>query len=154
MDPPLSSLARLGPLIPQLALAWERNRREPPEVLRAAGAEGGRHIGTLVSLFLGGPGTVSELAQRLGMSVAHASLVIGELAKAGLVERGQDSADRRRVVVSLSARAEPAIVEMRKRHAQPLEQLLAELGEEEADVFITHLARLVELMHRTGQPPP
>lgn len=128
-------------------MAWRRNSGEPPELLRPAAKPGGRHIGLLVSLGLGGPGSVSELAARLDMSKAHASLVVGELAKAGLVEREADLADRRRVIVSLSAAAKPALAEMHRRHAEPLERFLAELVAEDAERFIVQLTRLVEVMH-------
>lgn len=100
----------------------------------------------LTSLVLAGPATVSQLAARLEMSMAHASLVVGELARAGLVQRDHDPADRRRIVVSLSALAEPALAEMRQRHARPLELFLAELSVDQAELFIAQLARLAHLM--------
>jgi DNA-binding MarR family transcriptional regulator len=108
-----------------------------------AGRHGERHIGMLISLAIEGPGTVSELAQRMDMTPAHASLVVGELARAGLVERNHDERDRRLIIVSLSDKASTAVAEMRRRHAAPLLEFLGELGDEEADCFIDHLARLV-----------
>lgn len=95
---------------------------------------------------MSGPGTVSGLARRVGISIAHASLVIGELAEAGLVERETDPSDRRRVVVSLSPEAEPAVDEMRRRQIEPLERFLSELDHTEGSAFIGHLKRLVALM--------
>lgn len=136
----------MSPLIPQLALAWLRARGRPPGVLQSAATGGARHIGVLSTLVVGGPNTVSGLAERVGISMPHASLVIGELAKAGLVDREPDPSDRRRVVVSLSANAQPAVEEMRRRHVQPLERFLAELDGDEASTFLGHLARLVALM--------
>jgi DNA-binding MarR family transcriptional regulator len=86
---------------------------------------------------------VSELAERLDMTPAHASLVVGELARAGLVDRDHDERDRRLIIVSLSDLAKPAVAEMRKRHAAPLLRFLGELDEEEADQFIGQLTRLI-----------
>lgn len=129
--------------MPALAFAWRRRSGEIPEGLREAGRHGERHIGMLISLAIEGPGTVSELGQRMDITTAHASLVVGELARAGLVERDHDERDRRLIVVSLSDAARSAVAEMRRRHAAPLVRFLGELDEDEADRFIDHLARLV-----------
>jgi len=103
-----------------------------------------RQIGRLAPLLpIEGPATVSELGQRLDMTSAHASLVVGELARAGLVERNHDERDRRLIIVSLSDAAKPAVAEMRKRHAAPLLSFLGELEEDEADQFIENLGRLI-----------
>jgi DNA-binding MarR family transcriptional regulator len=127
----------------QLALAMRRTRGEVPAELRAAGQHGERHVATLVSLAAAGPATVSELADRLHISRAHASLVVGELARAGLVEREHDHDDRRRIIVSLSDRARPAMAEMRRRNAAPLRRFLSELSDREADRFIANLEQLI-----------
>jgi DNA-binding MarR family transcriptional regulator len=136
--------------MPQLAFAWRRRSGEIPEALREAGRHGERHIGTLISLAIEGPGTVSELAERMHMTPAHASLVVGELARAGLVDREHDERDRRLIIVSLSPEARTAVAEMRRRHAAPLLAFLGELDEAEADRFIDHLARLLD--HVKGEP--
>jgi DNA-binding MarR family transcriptional regulator len=80
----------------------------------------------------------------MDITTAHASLVVGELARAGLVERDHDERDRRLIVVSLSDAARSAVAEMRRRHAAPLVRFLGELDEDEAERFIDHLARLVD----------
>jgi DNA-binding MarR family transcriptional regulator len=136
-------IGRLAPLIPQLAFAWRRRSGEIPAAFKQAGRYGERHISMLISLAIEGPATVSELAQRLDMTTAHASLVVGELARAGLVERDHDERDRRLIVVSLSEAAKPAVADMRKRHAAPLLKFLGELEEDDADRFIEHLSRLI-----------
>ena len=143
-------IARLAPLLPQLALAWRRRSGEIPEALKEAGRHGERHIGVLISLAVEGPATVSELAERMDMTAAHASLVVGELARAGLVEREHDERDRRLIIVSLSETAKPAVAEMRRRNATPLVRFLGELDDDEADRFIDHLAGLVA--HMKGDP--
>jgi DNA-binding MarR family transcriptional regulator len=137
--------------MPQLAFAWRRRSGDIPEGLREAGRHGERHTGMLISLAVEGPGTVSELADRMGMTPAHASLVVGELARAGLVNREHDERDRRLIIVSLSPDAGTAVGEMRRRHAAPLHKFLGELDEDEADRFIEHLARLVDhIKHDSG----
>jgi DNA-binding MarR family transcriptional regulator len=127
-------------------MAVRSNHGEIPERLQAAGKGGGRHVAMLISLAIEGPATVSELAERLGMSVAHTSLVVGELARAQLVEREHDPEDRRRIVVSISDVAKPDIAEMRRRRSAPLQRFLNELDPAEADTFIAHLSRLTTLL--------
>jgi DNA-binding MarR family transcriptional regulator len=138
--------SRLAPLLPQLAFALRRRRGDLPPALKAAGGLGERHIGALISLAVGGPATVSELADRMDMSMAHASLVVGELAGVGLVERDHDERDRRRIIVSLTDDAIPTVAQMRDRHAAPLGRFLAGLDEREADRFINHLSDLIECL--------
>jgi DNA-binding MarR family transcriptional regulator len=135
--------ARLAPLLPQLVLAYQRRAGDIPAALREAGQLGQRHVGMLVMLAIGGPLSVSELAQRAGMTVAHASLVVGELAKAGLVTREHDERDRRRILVSLSDAAKPAVAEMRSRNAEPVLAFLRELDEGQAEEFISTLSLLL-----------
>ena len=136
-------LARLAPLLPQFVLAYRRRSEEVPGALREAGLLGQRHVGMLVTLAIGGPLSVSELAQRTQMTVAHASLVVGELAKAGLVERDHDERDRRRIIVSLSDAAWSAVAEMRGRYAEPVTRFLDELDDDQAEAFISNLALLL-----------
>jgi len=139
-------IARLAPLLARLALVWRRRSGEIPDALKDAGRQGPRHIGLLMSLAIEGPATVSELAYRMDMTAAHASLVVGELARAGLVEREHDERDRRLIVVSLSESTKPAVAEMRRRSAAPLLAFLGELDEAEGDKFIDQLTRLVAHM--------
>jgi DNA-binding MarR family transcriptional regulator len=106
----------------------------------------------LIMLAISGPLSVSDLAQRTEMTVAHASLVVGELARAGLIERDHDQADRRRIIVSLSDAAKPAVAEMRHRSAEPVIAFLRQLEESQAEAFISNLALL--LAHLRDQPSP
>jgi DNA-binding MarR family transcriptional regulator len=138
--------------MPELAFALRRRRGELPAALQQAGRLGERHISTLVSLAVAGPATVSELAERMDMSTAHASLVVGELAEAGLIDRDHDARDRRRIIVSLSEKAKPAVAEMRNRHAAPLWRFLAELDDAEAERFIDHLTTLIAYLR--DEPAP
>jgi DNA-binding MarR family transcriptional regulator len=154
-----ANIARLAPLLPQLALAIRRRAGPIPPELQEAGRHGGRHIATLISLGVAGPTTVSELARRMDMSTAHASLVVGELARSGLVEREHDDKDRRRVVVSLSDKAKPGLAQLRDRHAAVLAAFLMGFDDDqEAGRFIDHLteliARLNSGVNASGGRPP
>jgi DNA-binding MarR family transcriptional regulator len=66
-----------------------------------------RHVAPLLTLVLSGPSSVSELAERIGLTPATTSLLVGELNRAGFVERREDEADRRRTIVSI----DPAVEE-------------------------------------------
>ncbi len=94
-------ITRLAPLLPQLSSALRRRAGEMPEILKVGGSHRERHLATLVSLGVAGPATVSDLARRTDMSTAHASLVIGELARAGLV--GRHSTHQSRTSASASS---------------------------------------------------
>jgi DNA-binding MarR family transcriptional regulator len=144
-------VSRLAPLLPQLVMAYQQRAGEIPAALRDAGQLGQRHVGMLVTLAIGGPMSVSGLARQTQMTVAHASLVVGELAKAGLVERDHDPQDRRRIIVSLSDTARTAVAEMRVRNAEPVISFLSQLDEGQAEAFISNLALL--LAHLRDEPP-
>lgn len=153
MNNSVSYVSRLAPLLPQLVLAYQQRAGEIPAVLRDAGQLGQRHVGMLITLAISGPMNVSELARRTQLTVAHASLVVGELAKAGLVDRDHDPADRRRIIVSLSDTARPAVDEMRIRNAKPVISFLSQLDEGQAEAFISNLTLLLTHL-RDEQPGP
>lgn len=141
-------MARLGPLMAELLFAMRRASGTVPEELRAAGRLGGRHVAALGMLSAIGPLTVGELADRLGISLAHASLVVGDLARAGLVERRADERDRRRTIVSVAPERAAAVAKMRRGAGRPMRAFLDTLDEAEADRFIDLLERLVETLRR------
>lgn len=144
-------IARLAPLLPQLVLAYQRRAGEIPAALHDAGQLGQRHVGMLITLAISGPLSVSELAERTQMTVAHASLVVGELARAGLVNRDHDERDRRRIIVSLSDRSRPAVAEMRERNSEPVVSFLRQLDDSQAEAFINNVTLL--LAHLRDAPP-
>jgi DNA-binding MarR family transcriptional regulator len=142
-------IARLAPLVAELSLLLRRNT-DVPEILRATGAKGGRHVGVLVSLAAQGPATIGDLATRLHMAQPHASAIVADLDREGLVERAPDPADRRRRIVQITKKVEPALDMMRRQRAEPLRQFLAGLTPEQADTFIDQLAQLVETLRTTA----
>jgi DNA-binding MarR family transcriptional regulator len=108
----------------------DREEEKPAELQRAfdEGSLGERHFPPLIVLSLEGPLSVSELADRVGLTVATTSLLVGELSKAGLVDRREDERDRRRTIVSLTEEirkiAEPRIQE----HLEPFKRTLERLS--------------------------
>jgi DNA-binding MarR family transcriptional regulator len=60
---------------------------------------GKRHASALLAVAATEPIGVSELAKRLGLLLSSTSTIVGELSRAGLVERAEDDKDRRRTIV-------------------------------------------------------
>jgi DNA-binding MarR family transcriptional regulator len=60
---------------------------------------GKRHASALLAVAAAEPISVSELAKRLGLLLSSTSTLVGELSRAGLVERAEDEHDRRRTIV-------------------------------------------------------
>ena len=62
-------------------------------------ALGKRHATVLLAVAATEPIGVSELAKRLGVLLSSTSTMVGELSRAGLLERAEDDQDRRRTIV-------------------------------------------------------
>jgi hypothetical protein len=62
-------------------------------------ARGKRHATALLAVAAAEPIGVSELARRLGLLLSSTSTIVGELSRAGLLERAEDDEDRRRTIV-------------------------------------------------------
>ncbi|MBV9800820.1 MAG: winged helix-turn-helix transcriptional regulator [Solirubrobacterales bacterium] len=77
----------------------------PPAVFHEAferGSLGPRHAPVLMAVALQGDLSVSDLAEQVNLSLSTTSLLVGELSRAGLVERSEDPHDRRRTIVALN----------------------------------------------------
>jgi DNA-binding MarR family transcriptional regulator len=60
---------------------------------------GKRHATALLAVSAAEPIGVSELAKRLGLLLSSTSTIVGELSRAGMLERAEDDEDRRRTIV-------------------------------------------------------
>jgi len=79
----------------------------PPAVFEEAfkrGSLGPRHAPVLIVVALEGEPSVSDVAERLGLSLSTTSLLVGELNRAGLLDRTEDENDRRRTLVRMNDR--------------------------------------------------
>jgi DNA-binding MarR family transcriptional regulator len=61
-----------------------------------------RHVAALMQIVSDEGMSVSTLASRLGVSLATASQVVTDLEGAGLVERSEDTTDRRRTLIKVT----------------------------------------------------
>lgn len=138
-----ADLLELLRIMPRVIRAMKRQRpgeeSEPPPAVRAllsAGALGPRHLPVIVVLSMQGTMAVSELAQRIGLGVAATSLMVGELAKAGIVERHVDERDRRRTIVSIGEDLRKDCERMARERLEPLRRALEVMGPETRTHFL------------------
>jgi DNA-binding MarR family transcriptional regulator len=66
------------------------------------GSLGPRHSPVLMTVAFEGELSVSEIAERLDLSLSTTSLLVGELSRAGLIVRTEDERDRRRTLVRMA----------------------------------------------------
>jgi DNA-binding MarR family transcriptional regulator len=97
-------LRELLQLVQQVVGALKHGPMPPPAFTEAfeRGALGPRHSQPLLTLAREGTMSVSELAESLNLSLSATSLMVGELSRAGLLDRSEDENDRRRTVVQLN----------------------------------------------------
>ncbi|MEE4542471.1 MarR family winged helix-turn-helix transcriptional regulator [Streptomyces sp. V4-01] len=119
------------------------------EELAGAGARKW-HYAALVALQDKGPASQSELSGRTGIYRSDMVAVVNELAAAGHVERAPDPADRRRNVISLTARGRRHLERLDGLVAAAQEELLAPLGPGEREQLSGLLARLLD--HHAARP--
>jgi DNA-binding MarR family transcriptional regulator len=103
---------------------------------------GRRHVAVLAHVAADGPASVSDLAAALGLSLPAASTLTRELEDAGLVERREDPADRRRTVVAVDPATGRAVADWLRARDAPLERALASLDEGERAAFLKGLRAL------------
>jgi len=99
----------------------------PLEVLRRHGLAP-RHVVVLAYLALTGPMSVSEIAERIGVALTTASLLVADLATASLVSRDEDAMDHRRTIVSLSLDSGDEISALLDARLSSLRRAAARLG--------------------------
>lgn len=86
-----------------------------------------RHFSLLSYLLLDGPQTVSNLAERLEVAPTTVSLMVGDLARAGVLVRREDERDRRRRLVEIAERHAPAVESWLSRGAHAWREALEPL---------------------------
>ena len=92
--------------------------------------------------------TVTQLATRHHVMVKTASLIAVELERAGLIERREDPADRRRTIVAIAKGKEQAVDAGLTKRAAPLQRALDRLTPAQRDGLIASLEVLGEELSR------
>jgi len=105
---------------------------------------GARHATALLSIALYGPMTITQLAKRHHVMLKTASLIAVELEGAGLIERREDPADRRRTIIAIAKGKERAVNDGLNKRAAPLQRTLDRLSPCQREGLITGLEVLVK----------
>lgn len=146
------ALRELVLVLPRVVKGLRRQRAETmPGELQTMFQKGfsGRHLLALAHLAEAEPLSVSELGERLNVSLPTVSIVVHQLAEYGLVERQEDPADRRRAIVRIDPVHRPWVDESLQRAAAPLRRTLERLGIEERRAFLHALIVLADELQDT-----
>src|SRR4051794_24020838 len=103
-----------------------------------------RHFSTLLQIAQDAPVGMSELAERMHVSLATMSQVVTDLDEWGLVERSTDPADRRRSLVSVAPAHRPTIRAIFDQRLRPLDRALRRLEPDERNALVRGLLVLAE----------
>lgn len=141
---------RALPLLPEIGkLLYAAIARHP----RAAGLSLGQ-IKATTFLALHGRRGVGEIAAGIGVSLPTASELVDRLVEIGFAERAPNPADRRQVLVWLTAEAQTFKREMHALRRDQVWAAMARLSPEERPVFVRSLEALIEaLRHHPSEPP-
>jgi DNA-binding MarR family transcriptional regulator len=125
----------------------KRGRDEVPNTLREAfegGGLGPRHVPVLMAVAFGDPLSVTEIAERIGLSLATTSLMVGELDRQGIVVRAEDDRDRRRTNVRLHEDHRAIVDAWSQERFSPVARALERLSPAARAHFVEGLKLLVE----------
>lgn len=150
---PLIELLSVMPRVFRGLKRGAEHEGQGPPVLAAmfkGGELGPRHIPVLVVLALEGSMAVGDLAHRLGLNVATVSLMVGELSRAGLVERAEDEHDRRRILVSIAPRHRRRMGPFVDQRIAPVRRALERMSPEVREAFLDGWRVLAEEIERGG----
>jgi DNA-binding MarR family transcriptional regulator len=125
------------------------------EALREAfegGSLGPRHMPVLIPITLEGGMSVSEIAETIGLSVSTTSQLVGELSRAGLVERTEDEDDRRRTIVTVHEDYREVMEAVTRTLVDPMRRTLERLSPRARANFLEGVRILDEESADRGSP--
>ena len=133
----------------------KRGREEVPNTLRdafEAGRLGPRHVPVLMAVAFGDPLSVGEVAERIGLSLATTSLMVGELDRQGIVVRAEDERDRRRTIVRLHEDHRAIVDAWQAERTSPVLRALQRMSPQVRKHFMEGLGVLAEEAQATAAP--
>src|SRR4051794_30509466 len=139
-------------LLLDVIVCFKRSGPEPPEEIRIAaerGELGPRHVQPMLTLAFGDGLSVSELSERIGLSLPTTSQLVGELSRAGLVERSEDERDRRRTIVRLNDTYREGMQSLLTAQISPVRRALERLSPKARAQFLDSMRVLAEESART-----
>ncbi len=98
----------------------------------------------LLTVRICGKVTVGELARRLGVSPASASVMVERLVEKGMLKRTRSKQDRRKVMVTLTAQAEKFADSLEEHMLHVFTDLVRKVGPETAAMWCEVLSRIKE----------
>lgn len=137
-------------------LVGRAKRTPPPEPLRSLDLAP-RHLSLLSYLIFDGPLSVTELAVRLEVAPTTVSLMVGQLSRKGILDRHEDEADRRRIIVSIAEAGREPVHAWLARGAQAWRTALAPLTPAQRRMFVETLRtyeREATTTDTPAEPPP
>jgi DNA-binding MarR family transcriptional regulator len=140
-------LQELVQLFAQVVQSQKRGSGHPPQWFVEAFERhslGPRHVRVLISLTFRDALSVSELASRIGLSLGTTSLMVGELSRAGLVERSEDERDRRRTIVRLHGDYVDTMKTLTRERTEPMRRALERMAPADRETFMQGWRMLAE----------
>jgi DNA-binding MarR family transcriptional regulator len=102
-------------------------------------------LGTLATLDRSGPQRITDLARVEGVAQPSMTVLVGTLERDGLVVRRGDPADKRVVLIELTAAGTDLVRGRRRAEAQSFAQLIERLPADEAAALLAALPALEHL---------
>lgn len=112
------------------------------------------HAGVLQALDRGGEPTVKELAELIGRSVSRTSRLLEQLVARGLVERDEDTNDRRTKRVRISAGGQSMLREIQRLRVEAQLELWQHLTESERSTVLHAMELLAAAARRHREASP
>lgn len=110
-------------------------------------------IKTLVHLHSYGRCTVGEIAAGLGVSMSTASELVDRMVEAGWVERAENPADRRQVLVWLTPESQAFATQVHDLRRAQVRSALNRLAPEERPALLRSLRALAAALRETAGSP-
>lgn len=93
----------------------------------------------LVLLWTGEPLNLSAVAEGLGVNASNASRTCDRLVSAGLVDRGELTADRRQRVLTLTRKGRTFVERLMNRREQELAEIVGRMSDADRDALMAAL---------------
>ena len=97
--------------------------------------------------------SMSEIANRLGVTISTASGAVDHLVLVGLLSRVDDPANRRQVRVSITAFGLETLEQLRELGTRQLRALLEVVSDDDLPVIERSMRILSDALETSGQPP-
>ena len=110
----------------------------------------------LVLLWTGEPLNLSAVAEGLGVNASNASRTCDRLVSAGLIDRGELTADRRQRVLTLTSKGRTFVEKLMDRREQELAEIVGRMSDADRDALMIALIAFNEAatadLYPAGRP--